>query len=98
MLNFANQKKSIYNIAQSYGYKIKTSIPASVELTFEYIVPKLDGFNEPDLTFAPILEPGTVVNSSINPNSTFTVLGSVNFKDSNNSEYLPVIKEDSGNN
>jgi hypothetical protein len=30
ILYYATQKSSIYNIAQSYGYRIKTAIPSSV--------------------------------------------------------------------
>ena len=32
LLNYAEEKKNVYNIAQSYGYKPRTAVPASVEL------------------------------------------------------------------
>ena len=31
LLNYAEEKKNVYNIAQSYGYKPKTAVPATVE-------------------------------------------------------------------
>jgi hypothetical protein len=43
------------------------------------VLPSLN--NHPDLSYAPILLPGTIVNSTVVPNSTFTVLNSINFKD-----------------
>ena len=92
LLPFAEEKSSIYNIAQSYGYKIKTAIPASVQLTFQYLVPAIGDNSAPDLTYAPILEPGILVNSTKASNTMFTVINSVNFKDPYRSQYLPVFK------
>lgn len=93
ILAYATQKQSVYAIAQSYGYKIKTGIPASVQLTFQYLVPTSSVFpGQPDLNYAPILQPGTIVNSSTIPNSQLTVVNSINFKDlSDRAQVLPVF-------
>lgn len=92
ILSYATQKSSVYAIAQSYGYKIKTGIPASVQLTFQYLVPTSSlSPGQPDLAYAPILQPGTIVNSSTIPNAQFTVVNSINFKDlTTRAEVLPV--------
>ena len=90
LLSYATNKQSIYNIAQSYGYKIKTAIPASVQLTFQYLIPS-DNSGNPNYNYAPILQSGTIVSSTTSPNAVFTVVNSINFKDiSNRTQVLPV--------
>lgn len=80
ILLYATQKEPIYNIAQSYGYKIKTAIPALVQLQFSMLVP-VKNQNMPDYDYATILYPGTIVCSSQIDNSYFIVLNTINFNE-----------------
>ncbi len=94
ILYYATKKQSIYNIAQAYGYRIKTGIPSAVPLSFEFLVPLLQN-GSPDYRYAPVILPGTVVYSSQIPNSTFTVLNTINFKEiTYNDQILPIKVED----
>ncbi len=64
LLNYAEEKKNVYNIAQSYGYKPKTAVPSSVELEVTQTVPaKHDGSGGfiPDLDYAGVLSRNAIV-------------------------------------
>lgn len=95
ILYYATQKQSVYNIAQSYGYKIKTATPATVQLELQCFVPalKVDGTyvqpRVPDFRYAPVLHPGTTVGSSKYPKASFTILEPVNFKKTLSENTLP---------
>lgn len=95
LLYYATKKQSIYNIAQTYGYRIKTGIPSAVPLQFQILLPLLSG--NPDFRYAPILLPGTVVYSSQVPNSTFTVLNTINFKQITKQDQVLPVKVTSNN-
>ena len=79
---YATDKQSIYNIAQAYGYKIKTATPATVPVALQCLVP-VQQFNENQETYiqfenAPILYPGTEIKSEAG--NIYTIFESVNFK------------------
>jgi hypothetical protein len=81
LLNYAEEKKNVYDIAQSYGYKPKTAIPSSAELEVTQTVPaKSDGSGGyiADLDYAGVLETGAIVSSDSGVD--FTLLDEVNFK------------------
>lgn len=86
ILYYATQKQSIYDIAQSYGYRIKTAIPASVQVTIRCLV-KHDN-NKTLVQYAPILAPGTIVKSADIPNSNFVILEQINFTNVTPNEIL----------
>lgn len=91
LLTFATQKKWIYELAQSYGYKIKIATPSIVQLYVQCVVPKSQAGDFPNFEYAPIILPGMTVYSSKISQSTFTVIQSINFKTlSQNDEILPV--------
>lgn len=86
ILYYAQEKQSIYNIAQSYGYKIKKAIPGSVQLIIRIPVPIID--NQLDYTNIPIILPGAIVSPQNNPSQSFTILQQINLKQ--DGEILPV--------
>jgi hypothetical protein len=51
LLNYAEEKKNVYNIAQSYGYKPKTAVPSTVEIEVSQQVPSKT--NDGGTTFIP---------------------------------------------
>ncbi len=90
LIQFAEERKNVLAIAQSYGYKPRLATPSMVELTFTVDVPsKLEsGVYKPDLDYAGKLE----VNSTfIATNGTeFTLVDDVNFKTSSSLDTMEV--------
>ena len=80
LLNFAEEKKNVYNIAQSYGYKPKTAVPATVELEVTQTVPsKLVGsVYIPDEDYAGVISANGIVSSDTGVD--FTLLDQVDFR------------------
>ena len=76
LLYHAQDKQSVYNIAQAYGYKIRTSTPATVPVALQCLVPVIDGIVQ--YNYAPILYPGTQVKSE--SGNLYTIFETVNFK------------------
>jgi len=91
LLQFAEERKNVLAIAQSYGYTPKLATPATVELTFSVEVPSKDiGGNvfQPDLDYAGVLSGGTTVEAS--NGTTFTLLDDINFKVSGSLDMMGV--------
>jgi hypothetical protein len=95
LLNQAEERKNIYDIAQSYGYKPKLAAPSTVELTFNIDVPASGSGTgasytaSADMNYASIIQAGSTVKSS---NGTeFTLLDDVNFKTSSSLDELESI-------
>jgi len=90
LLQYAEERKNVLAIAQSYGYKPRLASPSTAELTFTLEVPAIKvGENyKPDLNYA----------GSISSNSTlisdsgveFTLLDDVNFKVSSSLDRMNV--------
>ena len=95
LLPYAEEKRNIYNIAQSFGYKPKTTSPSEVILNVFQTVPALNGL--PDFRYSLTIDEGTQINASSN-GTTFRTLEDVNFKFS--SSYDPrdvtIFESDSG--
>ena len=77
LLAYAEEKRNVFNIAQSFGYKPKTTSPADVVLDVFQTVPALNG--KPDYRYALTVDEGTQVNAGSN-GTTFRTLEDVNFK------------------
>ena len=91
LIQFAEERKNVLSIAQSYGYKPRLASPALVELTFTIDVPALavDANNyKPDLDFAGKIEANSTVLS--NNGTEFTILDDVDFKVSSSLDNMEV--------
>jgi len=66
MINYASEKKNLYNIAQSFGYKPKISVAAGATLDLYLSVPATGtgATSAPNLAYVPILETGMVISSN----------------------------------
>ena len=100
LINYAEEKKNVYDIAQSYGYKPKTAVPASVELEVTQTVPaKSDGSDGyiADLDYSGVLSTGAIVTSETGVD--FTLLDEVNFKVSSSLDPMSIemVTPSSGN-
>ena len=97
LLQFAEERKNVLAIAQSYGYKPKLATPATVELTVSVEVPaKSDGVGGfiADLDYAGVL---SADSQAVAGNGTeFTLLDDVNFKASSSLDRMKVELLDPG--
>ena len=84
LLAYAEEKRNVYNVAQSFGYKPKVTAPASAVLDVFQIVPSLN--EKPDYRYATNVKAGMTVKSATT-STTFRSLEDVNFKFS--SSYSP---------
>ena len=95
LLAYAEEKRNIYNIAQSFGYKPKVTSPSSVVLDVFQRIPALNA--KPDYRYALNVKAGAVVNATTTGTS-FRTLEDCNFKFS--SSYDPrivtIFETDSG--
>ena len=95
LLAYAEEKRNVYNIAQSFGYKPKTTTPASSILDVFQTVPAID--EKPDFRYALNVKSGTEITAGAT-GTTFRTLEDVNFKFS--SSYDPreveIFETDSG--
>ena len=77
LLAYAEEKRNVYNIAQSFGYKPNVTAPSSVVLDVFQTVPALN--EKPDERYALNVKAGTQVIST-STGTTFRTLDDVNFK------------------
>jgi|TARA_B100000902_G_scaffold212668_1_gene202211 hypothetical protein len=95
LLNQAEERKNIYEIAQSYGYRPKLAAPSSVKLTFAMDVPASGSgagasfTSSPDMRYASIINSGTILKSTTG--IEFSLLDDVNFKVSSSLDDLESI-------
>ena len=91
LLQHAEERKSIYEIAQSFGYKPSLATPSTVELTISIDVPaKTINANtyQADLDYAGKVEANSQVVAS---NGTqFTILDDINFKVSSSLDTMDI--------
>ena len=81
LLNYAEEKKNDYNIAQAYGYKPKTATPAVTEITVSQTVPAKalgGGEYEPDLDYAGVVSRNSIV--ATDTGVEFTIPEEVDFR------------------
>ena len=99
LLHAAEEKKNIYKIAQSLGYKPKVSHPSTAicEFTIEVPATTSDDTNyRPDLDYAPILDGNSLFGAS--NGSEFRLMDDVNFAVSSSLDRMDVaISKFSGN-
>jgi len=95
LLAYAEEKRNVYNIAQSFGYKPKVTAPSSVVLDVFQTVPALN--ETPDFRYALTVKADSTVKAS-STGTTFRILDDCNFKFS--SSYDPrditIFETDSG--
>ena len=96
LLHYAEERKNVLAIAQSYGYKPKLATPSLVQLTVSVEVPaKIVGSNyQADLDYAGILSANSTVSS--NNGTEFTLMDDVNFKASSSLDRMKVELLDPG--
>ena len=83
LLNQAEERKNIYEIAQSYGYRPKLACPATTKMTFSIDVPASGSgtggsfVSKPNMDYASIIKEGSILQAS--NGVEFALLDDVNF-------------------
>ena len=101
LLSFAQEKRTVYNMAQTFGYKPKLGSPSTGELDVFQTVPAIsEGTGEnfttrPDLRYAMEIKSGMILNSSAGVN--FTTVEDCNFKFSSSYDPMEVSVYESSN-
>jgi len=86
MIQYANERKNLINIAQSFGYKPKLSVASNVDLDVYQLIPSKntgssDGVvSQPDFDYAYLIESGMEVQSP--DGIIFRTVRDVNFRES----------------
>ena len=80
LLEQAEERKNILNLAQSYGYKPKLATPSTAEIEVSMEVPAINngGTYSADLRYGGVLSANSIVSSDTGVD--FTILDDVNFK------------------
>jgi hypothetical protein len=89
LLAYAEDKKTIYEMAQTFGYKPKITTPSFGNIDIFQTVPAtgVGTAVKPDLDYALVIKEGTTVESS---DTTFRVLEDCNFKFSSSFDPLSI--------
>ena len=77
LLAYAEEKRNVYNVAQSFGYKPKVTSPATAVLDVFQTIPAVN--NKPDYRYALNVKAGMTVKSN-EGGTTFRTLEDCNFK------------------
>lgn len=90
LIQFAEERKNVLAIAQSYGYKPRLATPSTVELTFTVDVPsKLEnGEYKADLDYAGKLAANSTFTA--NNGTEFTLLDDIDFKVSSSLDTMEI--------
>jgi len=94
LLAYAEEKKNVYNIAQSFGYKPKTTSPAEAILNVFQTVPAID--SKPDYRYALTVQGDSQIEST--NGVTFRTIEDCNFKFSSSYDPRDVTIFESNNN
>jgi len=81
ILDEAQEKKNIFTIAQSFGYKPKLLVPATTNLTVYQVIPSMgSGDNvKPNWDYALTIKEGMIVGSTSNGDVEFSTINKVRF-------------------
>ena len=102
LLSFAEEKRTVYNMAQSLGYKPKLSTPSTTDLDVFQTVPAISSGAgssysvKPDLRYAMVIQSGMEVSSDSGIN--FVSQEDCNFKFSSSYDPLDISIYESNNN
>jgi len=93
LLHSAEEKKNIFKIVQSMGYKPSLATPATVFGEFTVEVPALtidDDNYRADLNYAPVVSADSTFNAT-NTGTTFRLMDDINFKTSSSFDNRTVV-------
>ena len=102
LLSFAEEKRTVYNMAQSLGYKPKLATPSTTDLDVFQTVPAISSGTgasysvKPDLRYAMVIQSGMEVSSDSGIN--FVSQEDCNFKFSSSYDPLDISIYESNNN
>ena len=76
LLQYAEEKKNVFDIAQSYGYKPSLAIPATVELEVSQLVPAkaVGGGYQPNIDYAGVVSGNSIITSDTGVDFTIRMM------------------------
>jgi len=82
MLSHATERKNVVALAQTMGYKPKTTSPAVTTMTFYQLVPSIGNgsSNQPDSSYYLKIKDGMEIISNTNSNIIFRTVDSIDFE------------------
>jgi len=93
-LNYAEENNNIIYLAQSFGYKYKTTVPATTTLDVYQLMPSIGNNNsEIDFRFALKIGEGMVVQSQNYPSVQFRTTEPIDFSIYDNGDFLATVYE-----
>jgi len=80
LLQYANEKSNVYDLARALGYNAKNAVPSYVDLDVFQLVPSIGSGAavQPDFAYALNIRPGMRINQESGP-ASFRTLDSINF-------------------
>ena len=92
LLGYAEERKNVISLAQSFGYKPKTSVGASTDIDVFCIVPSIGSGDDwkPDLRYGITIKDGMLVSPKDTPENIFRTVDDVNFKFSSSFDPMEV--------
>tara|TARA_R110000803_G_scaffold51891_3_gene106971 strand:- start:858 stop:2741 length:1884 start_codon:yes stop_codon:yes gene_type:complete len=91
-LQYAKQQNNLYELAYMFGYKPRATSAAQVSVDFYQQVPAIPSGSGADATFIPdfnyalVINPGTVIQSTLSGSSPFLVQDKIDFSYSSSSD------------
>ena len=91
-LQFARQQNNLYELAYMFGYKPRATSAAQVSVDFYQQVPAMSEGIAPNITYVPdfnyalVLDPGTLLQSTLSGSSPFLVQDKIDFSYSSSND------------
>ncbi len=92
LLGYAEERKNVIALAQSFGYKPKTSVGASTNIDVFTIVPSIGSGDNwgPDLRYGMVIQDNMLITPKEKPELIFRTVEEVNFKYSSSFDPMEV--------
>ena len=98
-LNYAEERNNIIYLAQSFGYKYKTTVPASTTLEVYQLLPSTDAnSSQIDFSFALKIDDGMTIQSQNFPTIQFRTTEPIDFSVYDSGDFLATVYEVDANN
>lgn len=92
-LNYAEERNNIIYLAQSFGYKYKTTVPATTNLDIYQLLPSKNNGSDIDFRYALKIDSNMIVQSETFSDIQFRTTEPVDFSIYDNGDFLATVYE-----